>query len=522
MHHNCPYFHDESLLPEDLRELLEEELECFFMGVVLPEKQLINLPLAEEGRLSDIGHRKAIRTLLHSISRLASSVCQHTKGNFDISCRIAHDLLQHVGQAFNNSNEMRALNALNRLRVKIQNKSPIERYRITKKLNLLAFNVDAIMQMLTHKKGIQRDSLEQGLSEAINRSLENYESELYRSIIRTSLLPLVQELIQDAAALRDVVEKVDNYFGIRSAGWDYKNGQWQEIPWEVFTLGKQLLEDDPSIKRLADILGRGSNHGTGTAAIESVATENIQVEEYQGKMEILGVEFGHDLNLLFPSQYALFTDSDTEYYFYKELLEGKLFVARYQSMEPHVRKNLVFHPTITSSTTNGPIIISLDTSGSMVGWPEKIAKALCLALINVCRSVGRQLYLILFSSEIRALELSDLNSSLPEFAQFFAMEFRGGTDLRPALRESRRKLLEKRYTNADLLIISDFRVPKIMMKQDNTLKELRQLSRVHALTIGQFPIEDQFNIFDSQWHYRISANKRPMGISDLVEISSKL
>ena len=429
-------------------------------------------------------HAEALRAMVHNITGLAVSVCRHTEGRPGISHRLAHDLVQRIGQIFNNSNEMRALDSLGRLRSDMRNLCSVEQYHLIKNLGMSNYDADMILNMLKTTRGIRKKSLERGLTAALNRSLNNYKAGVYRSFIRGSLPLLMKELVDNVAALEDISEKMEHYFGISSAGWDYTKGHWQEIPWDIFSLGKQLLEDDPSISRLANILGRGLDRGAGKAHIETVEAEQIQEQEYLGKMEILGVEFGQDINLLFPSQYTLLTDPDTEYRFYKELIDGQLLVSRYRNLDSHVKT--IFHRNKTKKTL-GPVIICLDSSGSMAGWPERVAKSLCLALLNVCWKMKRKLYLILFSTRIKTLDLSDMDANLPDFAQFFAMEFRGGTDLRPALRASVQKIGEEQYANADLLIISDFRVPKIMIGQNRVLDRIREQSQVHALTIGQSP-----------------------------------
>jgi hypothetical protein len=59
-----------------------------------------------------------------------------------------------------------------------------------------------------------------------------------------------------------------------------------------------------------------------------------------------------------------------------------------------------------------------------------------------------------------------------------------------------------------------------MIKQGRDLERIRTEggNRVHALTIGLHPIIDSYNMFDTQWHYRISSKGMGLGITGLVEI----
>ncbi|MGI9256465.1 MAG: hypothetical protein ACR2PY_05975, partial [Salinispira sp.] len=345
MHHNCPFFHDESLMPEDLRTALEEELELFFLGKRGKQGSAGKL---QHNRLPEAYPRNsALKMMISNISTLAGSVRRCTEGNMDVSRRIAHDLVQRVGNLFNDSNEIHALQALEGLRKKLSSRSPVQCYHLTKSMGISDSDGDIIFSMLEDAAAsvdiadtedaaapdisptsatsahIQRQSMEHAMEQNISRNLSAYEAGLYRSIIRSNLPPIIIELLENAALLRRVSENMEHYFGISSAGWDYTRGEWQEIPWEIFNAGRQLLENDPSIMRLAEILGRGSGAGRADTVEmpDQKETEHIHEQEHLGKREILGINFGNDINITLPSQFMFFFDSDTEYRFYKELLE---------------------------------------------------------------------------------------------------------------------------------------------------------------------------------------------------------
>jgi len=136
----------------------------------------------------------------------------------------------------------------------------------------------------------------------------------------------------------------------------------------------------------------------------------------------------------------------------------------------------------------------------MDGLPEQAAKALSLAAVFRSIDQGRALVIVSFSDQTRVLEWSG-ERSLKEYLDFLGHSFRGGTDLRPALDTSIQYFRSGTFENGDLLIISDFRIPKIMVKKSFKLVQLQEHlgTRIHALTVGRNQIIDVYNMFDSRW-----------------------
>lgn len=77
----------------------------------------------------------------------------------------------------------------------------------------------------------------------------------------------------------------------------------------------------------------------------------------------------------------------------------------------------------------GPIILCLDTSASMAGDRERIAKALALEVLRGAHRQGRQAYLYAFSGpqQVEELELKCDPGSLNALLSFLAGSFQGGT-----------------------------------------------------------------------------------------------
>ena len=131
------------------------------------------------------------------------------------------------------------------------------------------------------------------------------------------------------------------------------------------------------------------------------------------KEEICGVELGADLANLIPQEFSLLNDDDLEILFELKLLEKRLFCFEKQGL---VEKQIKDVKEIekqkpkelkSKDKNKGAIILCVDTSGSMSGEPEMVAKALTLFVASRARRKNRACYLINFSSDIKCEDLSE-------------------------------------------------------------------------------------------------------------------
>jgi uncharacterized protein with von Willebrand factor type A (vWA) domain len=70
------------------------------------------------------------------------------------------------------------------------------------------------------------------------------------------------------------------------------------------------------------------------------------------------------------------------------------------------------------------------------------------------------------------------------------------------------------WQEADLLLVSDFQVPKLMIKKAHLIDPFRRNrgTRLHALSVSAQDPSDDLHVFDSRWHFRISAEGEALGI----------
>jgi uncharacterized protein with von Willebrand factor type A (vWA) domain len=159
------------------------------------------------------------------------------------------------------------------------------------------------------------------------------------------------------------------------------------------------------------------------------------------------------------------------------------------------------------------MILCIDTSGSMHGRPETIAKAVSLFLATKAREADRPCYLINFSTGITTLDLSG-KGGLASLTSFLSKSFGGGTDVAPALLHTLDVMKEDAYKKADVLVISDFimgSLPEDILSGIEAQRE--EGSQFYSLVVGSCFMSNRLKtLFDYEWVY----NPNSSSITELV------
>lgn len=322
-----------------------------------------------------------------------------------------------------------------------------------------------------------------------------------------------EELSQRLEKLEEAEKKFKSLFGPRDLGWDLESGEWlhrnMEKLWEL----AGTLTGRKDLQRLARLLGK-SRQGSPKQPNTSLAEEAEFYEEGEvqpGRTEIHGLKRGGGMGEILPQEMALLALPEAADLFWQRWGENSLLGWDYKTRQPQHQNKPSLGTTFKDG--GGPILVCLDTSGSMRGKPEQIAKALVLALVKECLETSRPLYLINYSLELRTLELTGLKEGLSEFLDFLGFSFYGGTDLNPALAHGLEVLERSRWEGADVLVVSDFSQPKLRPGVMNTMKkcQAQKGTKFYCLSVSQKSIKDLMNIFDGAWVYNLNP-KRAEGI----------
>lgn len=264
------------------------------------------------------------------------------------------------------------------------------------------------------------------------------------------------------------------------------------------------------VKELCDLLGklRMSEKATKQETIKSIRHIEETKIDINSKEEIVGIKLGKDIEHVIPEELALLSDEETSILFDLKYIEGRLLCFDMEGIQNNLLE-IREEQTISSSEEEklGPIIICVDTSGSMSGSPEIIAKAVSLYLATRSKSQNRDCYLINFSKAIETISLTN-NMGLKEILDFLRKSFYGGTDVEPALIHAVDVLKKDNYKKSDILVISDFIMGSL---SDTLIKNIEEIKKsnnnLYSLVIGDvFLNQRNREIYDNEWVYNPDYN----------------
>jgi uncharacterized protein with von Willebrand factor type A (vWA) domain len=308
--------------------------------------------------------------------------------------------------------------------------------------------------------------------------------------------------------LHDLGDLLSPFYNFLGLAWNDSLRNWDKLDWNKLTEFAESLRRDRSLRELAELLGkwRRAQEHQELVRIQHLTNRADWKPNPYGKSEIIGIHQSGDLTNMLPSEVALLSSPETEILLSVKYVEKKLLTFQYRSTDlsssQEVQEEEVQDPQPDMA---GPFILCIDTSGSMFGAPERIAKALALAILEIALRQKRQAFLISFSTGFQSVEMTGMEKDLGRFIDFLKMSFHGGTDIQPALEESLNVLERHDYRDADVLIISDFVVPRLTRKTFQRVETFRQEKQTsfHSMFITRRadPRQTPLPIFDQHWVY---------------------
>jgi uncharacterized protein with von Willebrand factor type A (vWA) domain len=135
----------------------------------------------------------------------------------------------------------------------------------------------------------------------------------------------------------------------------------------------------------------------------------------------------------------------------------------------------------------GPMLVCLDTSGSMRGAPENVAKASVLQALRTAHASSRACRLMAFggAGEMLEQELALTAPGLDTLLTLMEQSFDGGTDVQTPLERAVMLVQDAQWALADILIVSDGEFGVTPATLDLLRQCKKQLGlRVHGILIG--------------------------------------
>ncbi len=308
-----------------------------------------------------------------------------------------------------------------------------------------------------------------------------------------------QELQEVFAALHESAQP--NH----SRGWDLSRGMLAPQGWREIIEYRKRVKNNSELRALINSLGRARAISGATqeqqaeeqtsAPLEKQAEQQQQLITPRVVMETGGLERSDELARQLPSELALLGHPKLRMLWHARRAERLLMSYAYRGLSPQTR--LIAEQqhsdgeqqTQSSDPGRGPIIVCLDTSGSMHGEPEQIAKALVLEALIVASREQRACYVFSFGGPQQVIE-HELNlgkGGLGRLLEFLQMSFHGGTDVTTPLLMAMQRQQQQGWQQADILLVTDGRFPA-RAELYSRLKMMKQKQglRVHGLLLGNW------------------------------------
>jgi len=247
-------------------------------------------------------------------------------------------------------------------------------------------------------------------------------------------------------------------------GWDLRTGNLHEVLALDLSALADLLRRLPALRRIVDELGRAET-------IE----RSLPRADAGGRESVVGARVGGELSDVLPCELALLSGPDTEDLFYQRFIEGRLV-------------SLELTGTITETSKSqrrrGPAIACIDTSGSMGGAPEAVAKALVLVVARRMVRERRPLHVLLFGGpgEASGIEIRPGRVGIHGLLRFLQMSFSAGTDYDTPLLRAVELLRGETFQRADVVIVTDG-LCRASARVTETVREAKRRAEARVLGV---------------------------------------
>ncbi len=251
--------------------------------------------------------------------------------------------------------------------------------------------------------------------------------------------------------------------------WGFDDGQTCCIPFENKRHALEAIRRSSKLKRMTNAIGRFKD-----------CAVNVQKRKSKdGAVELSSVTVGDKIQDVLPSELMTLTHPTTKRSFYRKMTDKQLMV---YAKEAHKQKS------------KGPIIVCVDTSGSMLGNAEIWSKAITIGMLEIAEMQKRDFACILYSGSARAPIILKKGEKDPEkvikIAETF---FGGGTNFESPLEKAMKLMEESVFSKGDIVFITDGEcdVSDNFLKHYQKVKDKKEFSTLGILiNLGKYGYTD--------------------------------
>jgi uncharacterized protein with von Willebrand factor type A (vWA) domain len=283
--------------------------------------------------------------------------------------------------------------------------------------------------------------------------------------------------------------------------WDALQGHLNSREWAEAKRIGELLTHLKELSTFIDHLGRASRLADMPPSSQPLPNPHAPRQRVAVQItttlsdqpgEVQGIKHSADLARMLASEAAMVRHPQLHRLWQARFAEAQLLTYESQAvlteyrLQPDAQRHTAAAPH-SEPLGMGPIIICLDTSGSMHGAPENVAKACVLQALRSAHAGGRACRLLAFGGKGELLEqdLSLTPNGLNLFLDVMGQSFDGGTDVQTPLERAIALVQTQAMALADILIVSDgeFGVTPATLDLLQDCK-IRLGLRVHSILIG--------------------------------------
>jgi uncharacterized protein with von Willebrand factor type A (vWA) domain len=307
----------------------------------------------------------------------------------------------------------------------------------------------------------------------------------------------------DTQGLEEDLALLQGLGDLANLRWDELRGQLQTRPWQAARRAAEWLAQLPELAELIRKLGRTERAATPQATSPQarpqetptppVALRAVETRLPEAPGEITGVRLTDRLERMLPSEAAMLRHPVLKKLWRARHAEGRLLGWQTEAVltdwrvDPDAAARQRSAPPEPEALERGPLLLCLDTSGSMRGAPENIAKAIVIAALRAAHEAKRGCKLIAFGGpdEVVERDLGRGAAGLHALLDLMGQSFDGGTDIQTPIERAIERVHEARWRSADLLIVSDGEfgcVPEMLDRLDEA--RARYGLRVQGVLVG--------------------------------------
>jgi uncharacterized protein with von Willebrand factor type A (vWA) domain len=356
-------------------------------------------------------------------------------------------------------------------------------------------------------KKIQK-ALSEHYAEGFERALQNGEN-----LADVSVMNQWAERVAMWKQISEVFGDLGNLIMPGGKGHDFAKGLLRHTGWKHIEQLRKLLEKIPQLKDLIQILGRMQDSDIEDGVSETVfvplkrlAEELHETRTYLVPSDVRGLTRSGNIARMLPSEAVQLSHPKLKMLWHARRIENALLSYLVEGTE--IERRMVEENSQEAEEKKsplmkrGPIIAVIDTSGSMGGTPETVAKALVLEAVRTATTENRKCYLYTFSSSNDVTELDLGQQGLGTLLEFLSHSFCGGSDATGVMQQVTDRVKNNRdWKKADVLFVSDGEWSTSSHLVDQVKIARDAGTRFHGVQVGGSRSSSGLNALCDHMHY---------------------